>query len=170
MTTAETDLRERNKQVVRRFLGALEAMDVEGFLDLWAENGVQEMPFAPRGFPDRLDGKKAIRRQYGGLPEAYTRTAFPIADLQTMEDPTWVVAQYRGVIDGNTATCDSDVCATHFRPSGDGQEPVWQVGGFYRYRLVRSEDGWLVRTMRFVPIWSRGNPALSPTGAQVRAG
>ena len=89
--------------------------------------------------------------------------------LESFAATQHLVTNHLVALEGDTATCDADVRATHFRPSGDGQEPVWQVGGFYHYGLVRSDGGWLVRTMRFVPTWSRGNPALSPTGAQVGA-
>lgn len=79
-----------------------------------------------------------------------------------------MLANHLVEVSGDEASCRADVRATHFSPQDDGAEPVWQVGGFYDYRLVRSGDGgWLVRRMRFVPAWSRGNPALNPTGAQV---
>ena len=74
-------------------------MDVDGFVELWAEDGAQEMPFAPEGFPKRLEGKEDIRRQYGGMPEAYATMEFPGRALRPMIDPEWVVAEYRGEID-----------------------------------------------------------------------
>ena len=76
---------------VREFFAALEAMDIPRFLALWAEDGVQEMPFAPAGFPARLEGRAAIARQYGPLPAAYTGMAFPLRSLRATEDPRVVV-------------------------------------------------------------------------------
>ena len=45
------NLRERNVRTVGEFFARLEAMDIHGFVGLWAEDGVQEMPFARK----RLD-------------------------------------------------------------------------------------------------------------------
>jgi hypothetical protein len=40
------NLRERNVRTVGECFARLEAMDIDGFVGLWAEDGVQEMPFA----------------------------------------------------------------------------------------------------------------------------
>jgi uncharacterized protein len=92
------NLRERNVRTVGEFFARLEAMDIDGFVGLWAEEGVQEMPFAPEGFPGRLEGRDALRRQYGGLPDAYERMAFDVA-VHPMAEPNLVVAEYRGSIE-----------------------------------------------------------------------
>lgn len=91
--------RERAIETVRRFFDALDAIDIDAFLELWADDGVQEMPFAPAGFPRRLEGRAAIRRQYGNMPQAYARMKFPDLALQPMLDPEWVLAEYRGEIE-----------------------------------------------------------------------
>lgn len=96
---ASTDIREDNRRLVRRFLAALEQKDIDGFLELWHDDAVQEMPFAPPGFPDRLEGKAAIAQQYGGLPDSMSRLRFPIDNLQTLEGPEWVLAEFRGDIE-----------------------------------------------------------------------
>ena len=57
--------------VIEEFLDALEAMSMERFLKVWHDDGVQIMPYAPEGFPARLEGKEAIRQQYGSLPKDY---------------------------------------------------------------------------------------------------
>ncbi|WNV73736.1 nuclear transport factor 2 family protein [Geodermatophilus sp. DSM 44513] len=73
-------------------------MDVDAALRCFAEDGTQEMPFAPPGFPDRLDGMAALRRQYGGLPEAYADMRFDVSAVRPMADPEWVLLEYRGRI------------------------------------------------------------------------
>lgn len=60
---------------------------------------MQEMPFAPPGFPNRLEGRTAIQRQYGGLPRAYRRMLFPERRYHPMHDPHLLLVEYRGVID-----------------------------------------------------------------------
>lgn len=57
-------------EALRRIL----AKDMTGFAELWATDGVLEFPFAAAGYPDRLDGRDAVReylRDYNDsiLPE-----------------------------------------------------------------------------------------------------
>lgn len=91
-------LREINKQIVCKFLQYLEAMDIESWADLWAEDGVQEMPYPPQGLPDRVIGKAALYKHYKTLPEMFVSMRYPISLLQTLEDPEWVIAEYTGEI------------------------------------------------------------------------
>lgn len=83
---------------VREFFAALEAMDIPRFLTVWADDGVQEMPYAPSGFPNRLEGKAAIEKQYVSLPTAYASMSFPLSRLVTTDEPGVVVAEFQGSI------------------------------------------------------------------------
>lgn len=58
-------------ELARAFLQALEALDVDRALGTFDDQAAQIMPFAPAGFPSKLEGIDALRRQYGGLPQAY---------------------------------------------------------------------------------------------------
>lgn len=89
---------EQAVSVVQQFFAHLEAMDMEPFFALWAEDGRQEMPFSPNGFPSEMNGKTAIRRQYSGLPDAYDRMVFPDLVLRPLTEPGWIFAEYRGEI------------------------------------------------------------------------
>jgi ketosteroid isomerase-like protein/dienelactone hydrolase len=89
--------RARNRAVVERFFAALEAKDLASFLDVWADDGVQVMPFAPANFPTRLAGKAAIQKQYGSLPENYVYMRFP-REITPMQDPERFVVRYTGEI------------------------------------------------------------------------
>ena len=84
--------------LVQEFFAALEALDVDRAVSLFADDAVQTMPFAPAGFPDRLEGRDAIARQYGGLPAAYRSMRF-VVNLYPMEDASMVVAEYQGAIE-----------------------------------------------------------------------
>lgn len=90
--------RARNRQVVEDFFAALEAMDLERFVGLWAEDGVQSMPFSPEGFPRRLEGREAVRNQYRSLPENYRSMRFP-REILAMDDPARFVVRYTGEIE-----------------------------------------------------------------------
>jgi len=41
-------------------LEGLERGDVKPWVDMFRDDGVMEFPFAPPGYPSRLDGKAAI--------------------------------------------------------------------------------------------------------------
>lgn len=83
--------------LAHRFLDGLEAMDVDAALSVFAPHAVQEMPYAPVGFPSRLDGIDALRRQYGGLPEAYRSMRFVVE--REVVDGDVAVLEYRGEIE-----------------------------------------------------------------------
>ena len=48
------------RELVDRALELLLAHDMAGFADLFAVDGVAEFPFAPSGYPQRLDGRAAV--------------------------------------------------------------------------------------------------------------
>jgi ketosteroid isomerase-like protein/fermentation-respiration switch protein FrsA (DUF1100 family) len=97
MVDAHAVERARNRLAVERFFHALELKDLTAFLDVWADDGVQIMPFAPKNFPARLEGKAAIREQYGSLPENYRYMRFP-REITPMQDPARFVVRYTGQI------------------------------------------------------------------------
>jgi ketosteroid isomerase-like protein len=87
--------------VATDFLARLGELDIEGALANFADDAVQEMPYSPAGFPQRLDGLEAIRRQYGGLPDAYRSMHFEVAARHQTTDPARVVLEYTGSIELN---------------------------------------------------------------------
>jgi ketosteroid isomerase-like protein len=92
--------RERNRDAVRDFFRRLEAMDTgDAFVALFAEDARQVMHFSPEGFPKLLDGREAIRRQYGGLPAAYAHMRFPGLTIHDMASPREFFATYAGDIE-----------------------------------------------------------------------
>ena len=81
-------------EVLERRRKLLVARDMDAFADLFAEDGVIEMPFAAPGLPDRLEGREAIR-EFSARAE--TR-ALEITDLRTRQvhrtdDPEVVVIE-----------------------------------------------------------------------------
>jgi ketosteroid isomerase-like protein len=53
--------------VFHRVMGHLFAGDAGAYADMFAEDAVVEWPFAPAGWPKRLDGRDAIRTHVGAM-------------------------------------------------------------------------------------------------------
>ncbi|HEY9844969.1 MAG TPA: nuclear transport factor 2 family protein [Candidatus Caenarcaniphilales bacterium] len=99
MTNHNTATRERNQQGVKDFLALLKAKDFDKWIELWADDGIQEMPYAPPGLPAPIEVKTAIQRYSKGLPKAGSRMSCPDLTIYPRLDPDGVLAEYRGEID-----------------------------------------------------------------------
>jgi|HubBroStandDraft_3_1064219.scaffolds.fasta_scaffold832951_1 ketosteroid isomerase-like protein len=84
--------------VIEEFLDALEAMNIDRFLDVWHDNGVQIMPLSPDGFRTRIEGKETIRRQYIRLPPYYKCIRFSDRVFYFTNDSNQVWVEFRGEI------------------------------------------------------------------------
>ena len=69
-----------NQQIVHDFLDLLSKKDFKAWIELWTEDVVQDMPFSPPEFPSRLEGREAIAKHYGNLPQAVGKMDFTILD------------------------------------------------------------------------------------------
>jgi len=60
--------------------------DVTAWLDMFAEDGAMEFPFAPDGYPKRVEGKAALTAYLDGFPHRFridrvtSFVAHPVAD------------------------------------------------------------------------------------------
>jgi len=107
--------RDDNRRKVHTFFERLEAKDIDGFVALWAEDGAQIMPFAPEGFPKRLDGVAAIRRQYADLPKHFRSMKFRDLEIRDLTDPHEFFVTYHGDIELAAGGHYDNVYAGHFR-------------------------------------------------------
>lgn len=69
------------------------------------------------------------------------------------------LTNHRISILSDTATCLVYVHATHYLPNPFGGA-LWTVGGHYSYDLIRTAQGWKVRSMTFTATWGDGNQRL----------
>ncbi|WP_433190600.1 nuclear transport factor 2 family protein [Actinoallomurus sp. CA-150999] len=81
----------------RHSLRLLLEKNVPGWVDLWAEDGVMEFPFAPQGWPGRLEGKEAIAAYMRGYPDHIDLHDFPDVRIHQTTDPETIVVEMRGV-------------------------------------------------------------------------
>lgn len=94
--------KQRGRAIVRQFLEGLEGKEMDRVNAVWADDAVQEMPFAPRGvnFPSRVEGRDALIRQYAAWPDN-ARNPDYTSELRFLPsaDADLVVAEYRGTVE-----------------------------------------------------------------------
>lgn len=88
-----------NKANTRDFLKALEAMDVDAVVDLFAEDGIHINPYASGIFSDGAKGQKAIRAYWEPVFPNFESMQFPIEEIYAMEDPSRVFVKFSGKIE-----------------------------------------------------------------------
>ncbi|MEU0255343.1 nuclear transport factor 2 family protein [Streptomyces sp. NPDC006184] len=81
----------------RHSLRLLLDKDIAGWIDLWAEDGVMEFPFAPEGRPGRLEGREAIAAYMRPYPDHIDLHDFPDLRIHQTTDPETIVVEMRGV-------------------------------------------------------------------------
>ncbi len=88
-------MRDANREIVKKYLDLLQSMQIDAWIQLWAPNGVNLMPFALPGTPDRLAGRDAIYGQFKGVPKMFTRMRFFDVEILDMADPGLFFVTYR---------------------------------------------------------------------------
>ncbi|SHH21051.1 nuclear transport factor 2 family protein [Ferrimonas marina] len=89
--------RQQTVAAVRDFLSALERKAMDDFAEVWNEDAVQHMPYAPEGFPKRVEGKEALIAHYAGWPDNAGKADF-LSQFRVypMVDPQWVFVEFVG--------------------------------------------------------------------------
>ncbi|MEU9129343.1 nuclear transport factor 2 family protein [Kitasatospora sp. NPDC048540] len=71
--------------------------DVPAWVELWHEDGVLEFPFAPEGWPSRLEGKAAVGAYMRDYPDHIDLHEFPEVTIHRTMAPGTIVVEMRGV-------------------------------------------------------------------------
>jgi hypothetical protein len=90
---------EQSAAAVRMFnaaLDATEARDPDRMIEGWARDGVLEFPFAPEGFPARVEGRSALLEFFHQFPKFYSKIRVVDRIIEPLADGSGIVAQYRG--------------------------------------------------------------------------
>jgi hypothetical protein len=82
------------RSLVDRWLEALHTLDIGAAVELLADDAVLEMPLAPPGLPERVEGKAAIR---GFLTDSqfFSKLEFHDVLVHRTSDPELVLVEYR---------------------------------------------------------------------------
>ena len=91
---------QQTQQAVRDFLTSLETKDMDAFAAVWAEDAVQDMPFSPDGFPQRVEGRDNLIQHYAAWPEISGSANFTDELVfYPMADSTMLFAEWRGEVE-----------------------------------------------------------------------
>ncbi|MFI9649314.1 nuclear transport factor 2 family protein [Streptomyces sp. NPDC052040] len=83
-------------ELFRRSLRLLLDKDIPGWVALWAEDGVMEFPFAPDGWPGRLEGREAVAAYMAHYPDHIDLHDFPDLRIHQTTEPGTIVVEMRG--------------------------------------------------------------------------
>lgn len=84
-----------SREVVRRYLDAVGALDLPALATTFADDVVMDLPYAPPGFPRRVAGKADVTGFFDGMPAMITPLNFHDYRLDVVEgDPASVIAHY----------------------------------------------------------------------------
>ncbi len=87
----------RPADLFRQGLRLLVDKDITAWVDLWDDLGVLEFPFAPEGWPKRLEGKAAVLEYMRHYPDHIDLHDFPDLEIHETTDPGRIVVEMRGV-------------------------------------------------------------------------
>ncbi|PKV89711.1 nuclear transport factor 2 family protein [Streptomyces sp. TLI_146] len=85
--------------------------DIPGWVDLWDEEGVMEFPFAPPGWPERLEGRQSVADYMRHYPDHIDLHGFPDVTIHQTTAPETIVVEMRAV--GRLVATDSPFDMTY---------------------------------------------------------
>ncbi|MFF1556194.1 nuclear transport factor 2 family protein [Streptomyces sp. NPDC058279] len=99
------------EELYRHGLRLLLDKDIPGWVDLWHEGGIMEFPFAPPGWPARLEGKAAVGEYMRHYPDHVDLHDFPDVTIHQTTAVETIVVEMRGI--GRLVATDSPFDMTY---------------------------------------------------------
>ena len=81
--------------VVERYFEIMNALEIDALDDLFADDVVVRLPFAPDPVPKRTEGKQAVLELYAGFPSLVSPLGFHDIVVRPLADDGEYVAEYR---------------------------------------------------------------------------
>ncbi|AQZ66860.1 unnamed protein product [[Actinomadura] parvosata subsp. kistnae] len=82
------------REVAERFLGVAAGGDLAALADLYSEDSVIELPFAPPGIPARFEGREGHRARFGRAATVVRHERVANVVLHESTDPEVVIVEY----------------------------------------------------------------------------
>ena len=82
---------------VATFLHALKLLlhkDMEGVVQMYAEEGVMEYPFAPKGWPERVTGHQELRKHMRDYPDHLDIKRFTDLTIYETVNPEVIIPEF----------------------------------------------------------------------------
>ena len=92
------EVAKRNKNNTLGFLGALEDMNVDAVVNLFAEDGVHVNPYSSGIFPEGTKGHEGIRTYWESAFANFEKMEFPVDEMYAMEDPSITFIKFKGKV------------------------------------------------------------------------
>ncbi|NBC84506.1 MAG: nuclear transport factor 2 family protein [Bacteroidetes bacterium] len=110
----EAKLAERNKANTLAFLKALEDMNVDSVVNLFAEDGKHINPYASGIFSEGTQGHEGIRAYWEPVFPNFEKMQFPVEEIHVMQDPSMTFVKFKGKIKlkNNAGWYENDYYAT----------------------------------------------------------
>ena len=94
----KSEVAERNKANTLAFLKALEAMDADAVVNLFAEDGVHINPYASGLFPEGTKGHEGIRAYWEPVFPNFEKMEFPVDEIYSMNEEAMTFVKFEGRI------------------------------------------------------------------------
>jgi uncharacterized protein len=83
------------REVVERYFEIMNELDIDALGDLFAEDIVFRLPFAPAPVPRRTEGKDAVLEVYAGFPSLVSPLGFHDIRIDALAQDGGFLAEYR---------------------------------------------------------------------------
>jgi uncharacterized protein len=87
-------LRSANLRTVQAYFRLQTEKNLDTWFDLWSPDGVFIIPYAPAGFPDRIEGRSRLEPLYRQLFEGYGELRYHELEIRPLLDPNAFVATW----------------------------------------------------------------------------
>ncbi|WP_165953964.1 nuclear transport factor 2 family protein [Streptomyces sp. 8K308] len=87
--------RARNIDALRTYFRLLEEGDIDSWIELWAPDCTQAVPYATGELPKSLSGQPEIHTLYRNIAAGFSRLRYLLIEFQPLADPDVIFARWR---------------------------------------------------------------------------
>lgn len=117
---SDDERRARNVETLRTYFRLLADRDIDSWINLWAEDCTQLIPYSSGSLPTAVDGREAVYALYKEMAAGYSTLYFTRTEFYPMYDGDKVLARWNPhgeLVDGRVYT-NENVALFEFERSG----------------------------------------------------